>query len=134
MDGSRGLESVTTARHLEFEHRRARLAGTRIILWFQLFVVVATVFWYLFSRPRTYASTAKLFLQRGRESVGSDPTANATGQTIALQQAGREAEIKSAIDVLKSRGLIEPIVDKLTPVVRRKSPLRTRRKTPSPVP
>ena len=88
----------------------------RIILWFQLFVVVATVFVVLFW-PRTYASTAKLFLQRGRESVGLDPTANATGQTIALQQAGREAEIKIAIDVLKSRGLIEPIVDKLTPEV-----------------
>ncbi len=88
----------------------------RMIVGFQLFVVTVTLFVILFW-PRTYASTAKLYLQRGRESVGLDPTANATGQMIALQQAGREAEIKSAIDVLKSRGLIEPVVDQLTPEV-----------------
>ncbi|MEM7314377.1 MAG: Wzz/FepE/Etk N-terminal domain-containing protein, partial [Planctomycetota bacterium] len=87
-----------------------------IILLFQLAIVLLTVFVILFW-PRTYSSTAQLYLQRGRESVGLDPTANATGKTIALQQAGRDSEINSAIDVLSSRGIIDPVVEKLGPAV-----------------
>ena len=95
------LERVWRARH-------------RIAL-FQLLTMLATLFVILFW-PRTYSSEAKIFLQRGRESVGLDPTAT-TGKTIALQQAGRDAEIKSAIDVLSSRGIIESTVEELTPDV-----------------
>lgn len=87
----------------------------RKIVLFQLATILATVFVILFW-PRTYASEAKLYLQKGRESVGLDPTAT-TGKTIALQQAGRDAEIKSAVDVLMSRGIIEPTVEQLEPDV-----------------
>lgn len=86
------------------------------MFWFQLIVIAVTVFLILFW-PRTYSSTALLYMQKGRESVGLDPTANATGKTIALQQAGRDAEIKSAIDVLMSRGITVPVVEKLSPAV-----------------
>jgi uncharacterized protein involved in exopolysaccharide biosynthesis len=85
------------------------------IVCFQLFVVCATCFLILFW-PRTYSSSALLYLQRGHESVGLDPTAT-TGKTIALQQAGRDAEIKSAIDVLSSRGISVPVVELLSPEV-----------------
>lgn len=64
--------------------------------------------------PRTYHSEAIMFLQVGRESVGIDPTAT-TGKTIALQQSGRDDEVKSAIDVLTSRGVLGKTVDRLTP-------------------
>jgi uncharacterized protein involved in exopolysaccharide biosynthesis len=66
--------------------------------------------------PRTYRSEARLFLQVGRESVRLDPTAT-TGQTIALQQSGRDNEIASTIEVLKSRAIVEKAVERLTPEV-----------------
>ncbi len=62
--------------------------------------------------PRTYRSEAKLFLQVGRESVGIDPTAT-TGQTISLMQSGRDDEVKSAIEVLGSRGVLSQVVQEL---------------------
>ncbi|RIK85374.1 MAG: hypothetical protein DCC67_03930 [Planctomycetota bacterium] len=64
--------------------------------------------------PRTYRSEARLFLQVGRESVRLDPTAT-TGDTIALHQTGRDSEIATAMEVLKSRAIIEKTVDRLTP-------------------
>lgn len=66
--------------------------------------------------PRTYRSEARLFLQVGRESVRLDPTAT-TGKTIALQQSGRDNEIATAIEVLKSRAIVEKAVEQLTPEV-----------------
>src|SRR5262245_949091 len=66
--------------------------------------------------PRTYRSEAQLFLRIGRESMGIDPTATA-GQTVPLQQFDRKDEIKSSIQVLKSRGIIAKVVDKLGPEV-----------------
>ncbi len=62
--------------------------------------------------PRTYRSEAKLFMQVGRESVNLDPTAT-TGDTISLQSSGRVNEIVTAIDMLRSRGVIEGVVDRL---------------------
>ncbi len=81
----------------------------------QLSILSATVFVILYW-PRTYASIMSLYMKLGHESVSLDPTAT-TGQTIALQQSSRDDEIKSAIDVLISRGTIGPVVDKLTPDV-----------------
>ncbi|MCA9235849.1 MAG: hypothetical protein KDA44_10280 [Planctomycetales bacterium] len=66
--------------------------------------------------PRKYRSEARLFLQIGRESVRLDPTAT-TGATIGLQQSGRDYEINSAIEVLKSREVIRKAVEQLTPEV-----------------
>ena len=66
--------------------------------------------------PRTYRSETKLFMQVGRESVNLDPTAT-TGDTISLQASGRANEIVSAIDMLRSRGVVEKVVDRLGPDV-----------------
>src|SRR6476661_8344378 len=66
---------------------------------------------FLFA-PRTYRSESRIFLRLGRESVGLDPTAT-TGQTLAVQQADRKDEVKSAIEILDSRGIIGQAVDKL---------------------
>jgi len=62
--------------------------------------------------PRTYRSEAQLLVRIGRESVGIDPTAT-TGQTVPLQQTGRKDEIRSAIQVLKSREITSKVVDRL---------------------
>jgi uncharacterized protein involved in exopolysaccharide biosynthesis len=81
--------------------------GTSVILFF----------------PRKYRSDAKVFLQRGRETVGLDPTAT-TGQTISLMQSDRQDEVQSALDVIQSRGVLGKVVDLLTPeVVLGKEPL-----------
>jgi uncharacterized protein involved in exopolysaccharide biosynthesis len=66
--------------------------------------------------PRKYRSEARLFMQVGRESVRLDPTAT-TGKTIALQQSGRDNEIATAMEVLKSRAIAEQAVDELSPEV-----------------
>lgn len=85
------------------------------ILAFQAVVFVGCVGVILFW-PRTYRSEARIFLQLGRETVSIDPTAT-TGQMIGIQQSSREDEIVSAMEVLKSRGLIGEVVTKLTPEV-----------------
>lgn len=72
-----------------------------------LFGAMAILFW-----PRVYRSEAKLFLRVGRETVGLDPSAT-TGQTISLQQSGRNDEVKSAIDILRSRNVYGLVVDQL---------------------
>ncbi|MEQ8846247.1 GumC family protein [Botrimarina sp.] len=65
--------------------------------------------------PRTYRSEAKLALRVGRQSVSIDPVAQTGQQTISLQQMGRESEVKTAIDLLRSRGVIAKVVDRLGP-------------------
>lgn len=63
--------------------------------------------------PRSYRSEAKLALQVGRQSVNIDPTA-ATGQAmIGIQQMGREGEVMTAMDLIKSRGVIAKVVDRV---------------------
>ena len=66
--------------------------------------------------PREYRSEAKLWIKIGRENSRLDPTAT-TGETISIQETDREDEIKSVIDIMGSRGVIEGTVDLLTPEV-----------------
>lgn len=91
-----------------FRHKKKALA-------FSLGVVALAALVILFA-PRKYRSEARLFLQVGRESVRLDPTAT-TGKTIALQQAGRDSEVATTMEVLNSRAIREQVVDRLTPEV-----------------
>ena len=79
-----------------------------------LLVTCATVAVLLYF-PRSYRSEARLFLQVGRESMGVDPAANTGGQTVGLIQSNRDEEVKSAIQIVGSRGVISKIVDDLSP-------------------
>ncbi|QDV73372.1 GumC family protein [Botrimarina mediterranea] len=63
--------------------------------------------------PRQYKSEAKLALQMGRQSVNLDPTAQTGQQIIGIQQLGRDAEVITALDLIKSRGVISKVVEKL---------------------
>jgi uncharacterized protein involved in exopolysaccharide biosynthesis len=65
--------------------------------------------------PRTYTSDARLFVRLGKESVGLDPTATVS-QTVDVQDT-RENEINSEIEILRSRSLMEAVVNKLGPDV-----------------
>src|SRR6185369_7902508 len=59
-------------------------------------------------------SQSKLLLRLGRENVVLDPTAT-FGQTAVSVPQSRENEINSALEVLKSRPLIEQVVDSVGP-------------------
>jgi polysaccharide biosynthesis protein PslE len=78
--------------------------------------VLAMATLILLFAPRRYRSEARLFVQVGRESVRLDPTAT-TGNTIALQQSGRDAEIATVMEILRSRAIVEKTVDALKPEV-----------------
>ena len=70
----------------------------------------------IFVWPREYRSEAKVWIKIGRENSKLDPTA-ATGQRIAIQESDREDEIKSVIDILGSRGVVERAVTEVGPMV-----------------
>jgi uncharacterized protein involved in exopolysaccharide biosynthesis len=91
---------------LSWQHKKKIVVFPTLVL-----AMGAIVFLYF---PRTYRSQAQIFLRLGRESVGLDPTAT-TGQTISLQQGDRKDEVKSAMEVIKSRGVIGQVVDELGP-------------------
>ena len=63
--------------------------------------------------PRTYSSEARLFVRLGKESVSLDPTAT-LGQTVAVNES-RESEINSELEMLRSRVLLEDVVEHLGP-------------------
>ncbi len=84
------------------------------IVLLPFFILTATILVILFF-PRTYQSQAKLFLQVGRETLGVDPSAKASGTTVSLMQSDRDEEVKSALEVIQSFGIYAEVVDRLTP-------------------
>jgi uncharacterized protein involved in exopolysaccharide biosynthesis len=84
---------------------------SKVVLWCGL--VTGFSLAALVMLPRKYASEAKLFLRLGRESVTLDPTAT-TGATVQVQES-RENQINSAREMLKSRSLLERVVERIGP-------------------
>lgn len=64
-----------------------------------------------FLMAETYSSEARLMVRLGRESMTLDPTVT-TGQTIQVNQS-RQSEINSELEILRSRELIEKVVDSI---------------------
>jgi capsular exopolysaccharide synthesis family protein len=83
------------------------------MIWVFLSVTVAVALVTMFM-PRTYLSEAKLLVRLGRESASMDPTATTSGQVVQVNQR-RESEIKSEMEIIKSRDLAEKVVDKVGP-------------------
>ena len=81
----------------------------KMILFF--FAVIGTMTVVTFLGAKIYRSNAKLLVRLGRESVTLDPTA-ATGQIIQINQS-RKSEINSELEILKSRELLEKVVDSI---------------------
>ena len=63
--------------------------------------------------PEIYESEAKLMVRLGRETVTLDPTAT-TGRTLHVSRSLTN-EINSELEILKSRELVEQIVDTVGP-------------------
>ncbi len=64
---------------------------------------------YVFVAKHKYTSEAQVFVRLGKESVALDPTAT-TGQTIGVQES-REKEIYSVQSLMRSRNVLERVVD-----------------------
>lgn len=99
--------SVTALLEMLFRHRIKAVLIPVLVLSAGLAIA-------LFA-PRQYRSEAKLALQLGRQSVNLDPTAQTGQQIIGIQQMGRDAEVVTAIELIKSRGVISKVVERLGP-------------------
>ena len=65
--------------------------------------------------PRTYRSEGKLLVRLGRENMALDPTATlGTAPLLTIQQS-RENEMNSVIEIMRSRVLLEKVIDTLGP-------------------
>jgi uncharacterized protein involved in exopolysaccharide biosynthesis len=64
--------------------------------------------------PKTYRSEAKLYVRLGRENVGLDATAS-LGREIQGLQISREEELNTVVELLRSRSLLEKVVDAVGP-------------------
>lgn len=63
--------------------------------------------------PRGYRSEAKLFVRLGRENVMLDPTTTLNQAPVVAVPQSRENEINSVIEILRSRPLLEQVVDRV---------------------
>jgi uncharacterized protein involved in exopolysaccharide biosynthesis len=64
--------------------------------------------------PRTYRSEAKLYVRLGRENMGLDATAS-MGKEISGIQVSREEELNTVAELLRSRAVLERVVDTVGP-------------------
>ena len=90
----------------------------KMVLFFLAVTVTVAVGTFLVAE--TYRSEARLMVRLGRENVTLDPTAT-TGQTIFVGHA-RENEVKSELEILRSRELAEKVVDSIGPEAITKRP------------
>ncbi len=92
-----------------FRHKKkATFAG--------LLVLLAAVAVTAIMQPR-FRSEAMLFVRLGRENVALDPTASIGGGSVMAVPQGREDEINSVVEILKSRSLAEQTVDQVGPAI-----------------
>jgi uncharacterized protein involved in exopolysaccharide biosynthesis len=81
-----------------------------------VFVAVVTgVGLFTFLAPREYKSEGTLFVRLGRENATLDPTATLGQSPIVAVPQSRENEINSMVEILRSRMLLEKVVDSLGP-------------------
>ena len=76
-------------------------------VWFLVMVMflVAFLVW-----PRTFSSEGKIYVQLGRIATEISPTSGST--SISVQDT-RESEVLSVVEIIKSRGVIEAVVDEI---------------------
>jgi capsular exopolysaccharide synthesis family protein len=92
----------------------------KMILFF--LTVTVTVLVRTYRIPEVYRSEAKLLVRLGRENVTLDPTVT-TGQIININWS-YENEVNLELEILKSRELVENVVDSIGPDAFFKHPAR----------
>ncbi|MEM9942210.1 MAG: hypothetical protein AAF939_11650 [Planctomycetota bacterium] len=88
---------------------RHKLRG--LITWFVVMTAVIVLF---FVWPRQYGSHGTLYVQMGRNNTTITP---ATGPSSVMVQDTRETEIRSVVEIIKSRAVLEAVVDEVGPDV-----------------
>ncbi len=91
-----------------FWRRRRRAAAVFL-------AVLAIAIAYQVLAPRSYRSEGKLLVRLGRENAMLDPTVAPGQQGLVAVPQSREDEINSIVEVLRSRALMEGVVDDLGP-------------------
>lgn len=74
-----------------------------------LFVMAAVVVGFLIW-PRTYGSEGKLYIQVGRNQTNITP---ANGSSAVTVQDTRETEIRSVVELIKSRAVLEAVIQEI---------------------
>lgn len=88
--------------------RKWRAGG--FFLFAMIVATAVTVFW-----PRTYLSEGQLFVRLGRENATLDPTATLGQDPVVKVPESRENEINTVVAMLRSRPVIEHVVDAIGP-------------------
>lgn len=65
--------------------------------------------------PKKYESEAKLFVRVGRENATLDPTVIKGDQIAVGSSSSRETEMNSIVEHLRSRGILQKALDKISP-------------------
>ena len=87
--------------------RRQIIPFTLIVLTGLILTAALVVF-----APRKYRSEAKLLVKMGRENAALDPTVTTAGQPVTIHRT-RQNEMDTAREVMRSRKLIEDVVDRI---------------------
>lgn len=105
---------LTPQQHHEKPHfvRRALVRHWRLAGMVAAAVLLLAL-WGIIALPREYSSEARLFVCFGRENVTLDPTGT-TDPMIAIDES-RENEINSLLNVLKSRAMLDRLVESVRP-------------------
>jgi tyrosine-protein kinase Etk/Wzc len=77
--------------------------------------VAAAVAAFTLLSPRAYRSQAKLLVRLGRENATLDPTATFGMAPVVAVPPSRDTELNTAAEILKSRALLEKVVDTVGP-------------------
>jgi uncharacterized protein involved in exopolysaccharide biosynthesis len=91
-----------------------RHKGKALLFFLAVVVTAAAVSWL---SPKTYRSEGELLLRLGREDMSLDPTATVATTPVLTVQLSRENEINSVIEILRSRLLLDKVVDAFGPDV-----------------
>ena len=109
---SDGARSAVTSRDLEaaFGRHKGKMALCFVA------IITAVTAWTIFC-PRTYRAEAKLLLRLGRENMTVDPTAMSGAEPVLAMAQLRENELNSVAEVLRSRVLLDRVVDAIGPAL-----------------
>lgn len=106
------MTGIPSAEHTTLRDVSVMLFRQRWKIVAVLAAVVTAVAAGTFLSPRIYMSEAQLFFRLGSESITADPTLMSRIAPIVSVGQAREAELRTGIDILRSRELAQRLVDK----------------------
>jgi uncharacterized protein involved in exopolysaccharide biosynthesis len=84
---------------------RHKVKSLMVFLLVMILAIALFVVW-----PREYASEGRIYVQRGGNTSGISPIASNSGVTV---QDSHESEIRSVVEIARSRAIAEAVVDEV---------------------